>query len=210
MSYRRDRAQLLVTGTAYSRKTAGRLEPRFRTQVVNEGRQPIMVTFLMVGTALPRRVSSRFRLVSLWARFLLPLIVRDHAERRERFMRAGRWAIKDQAQRLRVVQLAEPSFVAEDERAVRREETDLPAVVKPGEIFAHDRALDVHGLRVTVVDARYRRTHGPLVLPKSHKATPWNSSGWIGKQMAEDHRERWLRMVDRAFADSEPSSKASP
>lgn len=213
LSFRRDRARLLVSGFAYSRRTGDGIELRFRTQVINEGRQPIMVSFLMVGTPVPRSVSARMRLVYAWARIVLPLIVRDPAERAKRFTRAGKWVRKGHAMRL--VQLASPKSAIDGETGDANGGPDLPAVVKPGEILTHDRALnrkeseavaDVRDLQVIVVDARYRRIRGPMVLPKLHKATPWNTGGWIGTNLAENQRDKWLRLVDKAFPTDTRSS----
>ena len=88
LPYHRDRVKLLVRGSPYSRGDPRR--PWFRTYVVNEGRQPVMITMLIILSRQPFRLRMRLRFLSLRSDLLLPLVVRDRQERMQRMKALGK------------------------------------------------------------------------------------------------------------------------
>jgi hypothetical protein len=212
LSYRRDRVKLMVRGMPLSRGKPR--QPWFRTQVVNEGRQPVMITMLLILSRLPFRYRIRLFLFYQWARFLLPLLVPDKDKRMHRM--AERFKSTLRTFKPIAVYLAVPAGLDDGEVTSRLgvpETSNLPALVKPGDLFVHDRQLsrweaesllDFDKLRTVVIDARNRRVSGPITLPKLHKVTPLvKRRGWTSAALVKTVQQDWRRLIDSAYAEDE-------
>jgi hypothetical protein len=179
-----------------------------------------MITMILVSNRPPFHVQISQLLVALWARFLLPLLVRDRHERVQR-MTAQMKSIYSRFKPT-VVELAVPTGLDEDDVISRLnvpESDSLPALVKPGELFVHNRQLsrkeaeslmDFDKLRTVVIDARNHRARGPLTLPKLYKISPLvKRRGWMSEVLIEGVQEDWRRLIESSYPEHKDDQSLS-